>query len=250
MENKEVLNDKVKPYNQNESKTRQLKAMFNTISKDYDFFNNLMSWGLAHIWRRKGMLWLKIYKPDSLLDIATGTADMIVLADKILHPSLMRGIDISDQMISVGDVKLKAHDLDQKAKLEVQDCASLQFPENSFDAVSISFGIRNLEKLSQSISEINRVLKTGGHFLIIEMNEPQKGLVAFLYKVYVKIYIMMAARLLSNDKSAYQYLTKSMHYFPQGKDLVNIITALNFKMLKYKSFTMGVCSAYLFEKTN
>jgi demethylmenaquinone methyltransferase/2-methoxy-6-polyprenyl-1,4-benzoquinol methylase len=250
MAHKEVINDSVKPYNDRESKTYQLRKMFNTISKDYDFFNNLMSWGLAHLWRRKAMSWLNDFRTISLLDIATGTADMLLLAEKLLSPTEMRGIDISEEMMNVGREKLKSHQLDQKTKLEVMDCAELEYEDAKFDTVTIAFGIRNLERLSQSLGQINRVLQPGGRFLIIEMNEPQKGPLAVLYKIYVKLYVQLATSLLSKDKEAYNYLTKSMHYFPQGKALVEILTDHDFNLLKYKSFTFGVCSAYLLEKTN
>lgn len=250
MENREVINDSVKPYNDQENKTRQLRTMFNTISRDYDFFNNLMSWGLAHVWRRSAMKWLKPYGSDSLLDIATGTADMLVLADKVLQPSKMKGIDISEGMMKFGREKLIQHSLDHKSELIVMDCAELNFENEMFDTVTIAFGIRNLEKLSQSLHQINRVLKPNGRFLIVEMNEPQKGILALLYKLYIKLYVQMTTRLLSNDKEAYGYLTKSMHYFPQGKALIEILTASNFRLLKYKSFTFGVSSAYLLQKTD
>jgi len=250
MAHKEVLNDSVKPYNDRESKTHQLRNMFNTISKDYDFFNNLMSWGLAHLWRRKAMRWLHDYRTETLLDIATGTADMLLLADQLLSPEVLRGIDISEEMMNVGWEKLKSHRLDHKTELEVMDCAEMKFADSTFDSVTIAFGIRNLERLTQSLEQINRVLKTNGRFLIIEMNEPQKGPLAVLYKIYVKLYVQLATGLLSKDKEAYAYLTKSMHYFPQGKALIEILTDHDFRLLKYKSFTFGVCSAYLLEKTN
>ncbi|MDD3196331.1 MAG: bifunctional demethylmenaquinone methyltransferase/2-methoxy-6-polyprenyl-1,4-benzoquinol methylase UbiE [Paludibacter sp.] len=250
MDNREVVNDKVKPYKKQDSKTNQLREMFNTISKDYDFFNNLMSWGLAHTWRKKAILWLKGSDNSVLLDVATGTADILILAEKYLQPQQIYGIDISEEMLKIGRTKLEEHHLSEKTVLEVQDCANLQFKDGSFDTVTIAFGLRNLEKLSHSVEEINRVLKTGGKFLIVEVNEPQRGVLAFFYKIYVRMYVLFAARLLSDDKDAYKYLTQSMHFFPQGKALTEILTPLGFKLEKYKSFTLGVCSAYLFEKTN
>ncbi len=251
MKKKVILNDSIKPYSdQLESKTSQLTVMFNTISKDYDSFNNLMSWGLAHIWRRKAMLWLKPYHPNILLDCATGTADMILLAEKMLHPEKMTGIDISEDMMNIGKEKLQWKSLNEKVELTIMDCSQLSFDDHSFDAVTIAFGIRNLEMLSQSIREMNRVLKVGGHLLIIEMNEPRHGILSFFYKLYIKLYVSMTVKLLAEDKDAYAYLMRSIHEFPQGKELVDILTANDFKLLKYKSFTLGVCSAYLVEKTN
>ncbi len=250
MENREVINDTVKPYKKDENKTNQLREMFNTISGDYDFFNNLMSWGLAHSWRRKAMVWIKPYQHSHILDIATGTADMIIVAEKLLQPETLIGVDIAEDMLQIGREKLEKHHLTGKAVLEVGDCAALPYENERFDLVTISFGLRNLEKLSQSIREIHRVLQPGGHFLIIEVNEPKQGILAFLYRIYVKMYVMIAARLLSRDKEAYQYLAQSMHYFPQGKALIDILKSLDFKILKTRSFTFGVCTAYLLEKVN
>jgi demethylmenaquinone methyltransferase/2-methoxy-6-polyprenyl-1,4-benzoquinol methylase len=251
MKRKVILNDSVKPYkNLQESKTSQLTVMFNTISKDYDSFNNLMSWGLAHIWRRKAMSWLKPYNPNSLLDCATGTADMIILAENMLQPATMTGIDISEDMMQIGREKILRKSLEKKVELKKMDCSQLSFDDQCFDALTIAFGIRNLEMLSQSIREMNRVLKKGGHLLIIEMNEPRHGILSFFYKLYIKLYVSMTVKLLAEDKDAYSYLMRSIHDFPQGKELVDILTANEFKLLRYKSFTLGVCSAYLVEKMN
>jgi demethylmenaquinone methyltransferase/2-methoxy-6-polyprenyl-1,4-benzoquinol methylase len=250
MNPKSILNDSIKPYNQEDSKTQQLTDMFNKISANYDFFNSLMSWGLAGHWRKSALKWLREYNPGSVLDIATGTADMILLTDKLLKPKRINGIDISASMLEIGRNKLKKNSLESRAELAVMDCSELTFSDESFGAVTISFGIRNLEKLSQSLGEIHRVLEQQGKFLIIEVNEPGKGIVSFFYKLYIKIYVMMAAGFLSNDKKAYAYLTNSMHHFPQGKALIKILTDMNFRLLRYKRFIPGVCSAYLVEKHN
>lgn len=245
---KEILNDEVRPYDEHENKTRQLEAMFNKISKHYDFFNDLMSLGMARFWRKKAVSYLKPYQPKKILDIATGTADMCVLACELLTPEAVIGVDISAEMMEVGKLKLKKHHLDEKVHFEVQDCANLEFQNDSFDAVMIAFGIRNFEKLSQSVSEINRVLKPGGVFLILEANEPHKGFLFRFYKCYMHYYVMITTHLLSKDKKAYDYLTKSMSIFPKGKALISILEEENFELLKYKSFTFGVSSAYLLKK--
>lgn len=135
-----------------------------------------------------------------------------------------------------------------KTDFLVQDAAALSFEDQSFDAVTISFGIRNLEKLSQSLREINRVLKSGGHFLIIEVNQPDRGIMLLFYKLYIQVYMLFVTGLL--DKSDYKYLTNSMGAFPRGEKLIRILQSFDFELIKYKRFTFDVCSMYLLKKIN
>ena len=239
---------KVKPYNQEEEKTAQLARMFNTISEKYDKFNDIMSWGMARVWRKNSLLTLKKFNPKKILDIAAGTADMCIKSYQYLNPDHVTGVDISDRMLDMGRIKVSKAHLTDKIELQVQDCCNLSFADGSYDAATIAFGIRNFEKLNQSLSEIYRVLKPGGHLLILEMNEPQKGLLFKGYKLYTKIFVRLTAKYLSNDKVAYDYLTASMHAFPNGERLIEILTANGFKLNIYRKFTFGVCSMYLVEK--
>jgi len=239
---------KVKPYNQEEEKTAQLARMFNTISEKYDKFNDIMSWGMARVWRKNSLLTLKKFNPKRILDIAAGTADMCIKSYQYLNPDHVTGVDISDRMLDMGRIKVSKAHLTDKIELQVQDCCNLSFADGSYDAATIAFGIRNFEKLNQSLSEIYRVLKPGGHLLILEMNEPQKGLLFKGYKLYTKIFVRLTAKYLSNDKVAYDYLTASMHAFPNGERLIEILTANGFKLNIYRKFTFGVCSMYLVEK--
>jgi len=239
---------KVKPYNQNEEKTAQLARMFNTISDKYDKFNDIMSWGMARIWRKQSLLTLKKYNPKEILDIAAGTADMCIKSYQYLNPDHVTGVDISDRMLEMGRIKVANANLSDKIDLQVQDCSSLTFKDESFDAATIAFGIRNFEKLNESLTQIYRVLKPGGHLLILEMNEPQKGLILTGYQLYTKIFVRMTAKYLSSDKVAYDYLTASMHAFPNGKRLIEILQNNGFKVNIYRKFTFGVCSMYLVQK--
>jgi demethylmenaquinone methyltransferase / 2-methoxy-6-polyprenyl-1,4-benzoquinol methylase len=245
---KELLNDKIKPYNLHEEKTTQLISLFDKISTHYDSFNNVISWGMAHIWRKKSVQYLKKFTPEKILDIATGTADMMLVMDKQLKPKAITGIDISAGMMEVGRKKVAKHKVKADVAFEIQDAAALKFENQTFDAVSIAFGIRNLEKLSQSLREINRVLKSNGHFLIIEVNQPQKGIMLMLYKLYISIYLLFVTKLL--DKSDYKYLTNSMGAFPRGEKLIEILQSFDFELIKYKCFTFDVCSVYLLRKSN
>ena len=240
--------NKVKPYNQEEEKTAQLSRMFNSISGQYDKFNDIMSWGMARIWRRKSLLALKAYNPKQILDIATGTADMCVKAFKFLQPEHVTGIDISEKMMEVGRMKLTEANLSDKVDLQVQDVSSMTFEDNTFDAATIAFGIRNFERLDQSLQEIHRVLKSGGHLLIVEMNEPQKGVLLWAYKLYIRLYVRTTTQLLSTDREAYSYLTASMQAFPNGEKLIAIMQQNGLIKKKYRRFLFGVCSMYLMEK--
>ncbi len=244
----ELLNDQVKPYDPNEDKTKQLISLFDKISAHYDSFNNVISWGMAHSWRKEAVTFLKQFSPKIILDIATGTADMMVVMDKLLKPDKITGIDISAGMMEIGKQKVANKHVRAKTDFLVVDAAALSFENQSFDAVTISFGIRNLEKLSQSLREINRVLKPGGHFLIIEVNQPDKGVMLLLYKLYIRIYMLFVTGLL--DKSDYKYLTNSMGAFPRGEKLIQILQSFDFELIKYKRFTFDVCSAYLLRKVN
>jgi demethylmenaquinone methyltransferase/2-methoxy-6-polyprenyl-1,4-benzoquinol methylase len=244
----ELLNDQVKPYDPNEDKTKQLISLFDKISAHYDSFNNVISWGMAHSWRKEAVTFLKQFSPQKILDIATGTADMMVVMDKLLKPDKITGIDISAGMMEIGKQKVVKKHVRAKTEFLVEDAAALSFENQSFDAVTISFGIRNLEKLSQSLRQINRILKPGGHFLIIEVNQPDKGIMLLLYKLYIRIYMLFVTGLL--DKSDYKYLTNSMGAFPRGQKLIQILQSFDFELIKYKRFTFDVCSAYLLRKVN
>jgi demethylmenaquinone methyltransferase/2-methoxy-6-polyprenyl-1,4-benzoquinol methylase len=239
---------KVKPYNRDEEKTEQLARMFNTISDKYDKFNDIMSWGMARMWRRKSLATLKTYQPKQILDIAAGTADMCIKANQYLKPDHITGVDISDKMLDRGREKLSKANLSDKIDLQVQDCSTLTFADATFDAATIAFGIRNFEKLDESVRQIYRVLKPNGHLLILEMNEPPKGIMLKGYNLYTKVFVKMTSRLLSSDEKAYDYLSASMHAFPNGERLIDILEKNGFKLTIYRKFIFGVCSMYLVKK--
>ncbi len=238
----------VKPYNQVESKTTQLSRMFDTISGQYDKFNDLMSLGLARIWRKKALMSLQPYDPKQILDIATGTGDFSIKAFEYVNPDFINGIDISSKMMKIAKMKAEKLGLSNKTNFEVQDVADLKFENQCFDAVTISFGIRNFEKLDEALLQIHRVLKSGGHLLILEMNEPRNKFLLQPYKIYTRIFVRMTTKYLSTDSRAYNYLTDSMHYFASGKELIQILQNHNFKIVKYQNFSFGVCSLYLVER--
>ncbi|GAB1415204.1 bifunctional demethylmenaquinone methyltransferase/2-methoxy-6-polyprenyl-1,4-benzoquinol methylase UbiE [Paludibacter sp.] len=240
------LNDNVKPYNQHEDKTSQLINLFNKISSNYDRFNDIISMGLARIWRKRAITLLKNHQPKRILDIATGTADLLLTADSILKPDSIIGIDISEQMMNIGRQKLVGRKINAKISFQLQNASSLSFENASFDAVTIGFGIRNIEKLSVAIQEINRVLDSSGLFMILEVNQPQKGFRLLLYKIFIFINSLTIRKVL--DKADFNYLINSMREFPNGKKLIDIVENEGFKLIKHKRYNFDVCSAYLFSK--
>lgn len=248
MQNENKQYTSAKPYNEEEAKTAQLSRMFNTISTKYDAFNDIMSWGMARAWRKKALLSLREADPKQILDIATGTGDICIKAFTYLKPETVLGVDISDKMMEIGKEKVKAAGLEDKISFEVQDASKLTNPDDSFDAVTISFGIRNFENLDESLSQIHCVLRPQGQLLILEMNEPQKGLLLKAYKLYTRVFVRMTSRILSNDSRAYDYLTTSMKVFASGQSLIKILQNNNFALVKYKKFSFGVCSMYLVQK--
>lgn len=239
--------DQVRPYNQEEEKTAQLERMFDKISGNYDRLNDLMTFSVARLWRKSSLNTLKKYRPETILDIAAGTGDMSIESYKILHPKKVLAVDISTQMMEIGKVKVAKKGMSDFISFQVEDSASMSLKDNSFDAATISFGIRNFEKLSDSLTEIHRVLKPGGKLLILEVNEPKKKWVIALYRLYVRIFVMLTSALLSSDKEAYKYLTKSMSFFPQGKELIKIMEKHQFKLKKFRKYSFGVASMYLME---
>lgn len=238
----------VKPYNKEEDKTAQLNRMFNTISSKYDKFNDIMSMGLARRWRKKAILTLKDFPHEKILDIATGTADIIVKSFEHINPTHITGIDISEKMLEIGNEKIATAGLSDKVTLKVEDVSRMSFKNNTFDAAITSFGIRNFDKLEQSMQEIHRVLKPNGKFVILEMSEPKTPVIKQGYLLYTNTLIPFAVKTFSNDPKAYRYLTDSMEAFPQGKELIEILNRNGFKSIKYKTFFLGVCSLYVLEK--
>lgn len=238
----------VKPYNKDEDKTRQLNRMFNTISSKYDKFNDIMSMGLARRWRKKAILELGKFPHAKILDIAAGTADISIKAFEHIEPKHVIGIDIAEKMLEIGRQKVNDAGLSGKVTLKVEDVSQMSFADSTFDAAITSFGIRNFDKLEQSMQEIHRVLKPKGKFVILEMNEPKTPVIKQGYLLYTNTLIPFAVKTFSNDPKAYRYLTDSMEAFPQGKELIEILKRNGFKSIKYKTFFLGVCSLYVLEK--
>lgn len=238
----------VTPYkNQSNSKKEQVAEMFNNIAPKYDFLNQLLSMGIHKGWRKKTIQLLKPINPKAILDIATGTGDFAIEAIK-LNPEKVTGVDISEGMLKLGIEKVKKKGLESKIELLLGDSENLPFEDNSFDAITVGFGVRNFENLEKGINDIYRVLNKGGMLAILEFSKPQRFPIKQLYNFYFLYVTPFIGKLFSKDNSAYTYLPESVKAFPAGEEFVNILKKLNFKEVKVYELTFGIASIYLAKK--
>ena len=237
--------EKLLPYDSPDKKGDQVEQMFDSIAENYDLLNHTLSMGIDRGWRRKSILTLKKNNPQSILDIATGTGDLAVLAYKLLKPEKILAIDLSEKMMEVGRQKVAKEKLSSVISFEKQDCMELEISDNSFEAAMVAFGVRNFENLDKGLKEILRVLKPGGQLMILELSTPKSFPMKQAYWLYSRIFIPTVGRLISKDKAAYSYLPKSIEVFSQGKEMVEILTKNGFKKASFKTYTLGICSMYL-----
>jgi demethylmenaquinone methyltransferase/2-methoxy-6-polyprenyl-1,4-benzoquinol methylase len=234
----------VVPYKEGkENKKQQIAAMFNNISPKYDLLNHLLSFGIDISWRRKGVKLLKTLKPAAILDVATGTADFAI-ETLTLNPEKVVGIDISDGMLDLGRQKIAKRNLQDRIELIKADSEELPFPDNKFDAVIVAFGVRNFENLEKGLSEMCRVMQPGGRVVIIEFSKPKKFPFRQAYNFYFKRILPGIGRLISKDRSAYNYLPESVMAFPDGDDFVTILEKAGFKELQCIPLTFGISCIY------
>ncbi len=236
------------PYNDEESKGEQIEQMFDSIAGTYDPLNHILSFGIDIYWREKGISYLKPFAPADIIDIATGTGDLAISLHRAFNSAQITGIDLSEGMLEVARQKTQKKGIQEQVRFEQQDCLALTFPDNSFDAATIAFGIRNFENIRQGLAEIYRVLKPGGHLMILEFSNPQRFPMKQLYRFYSNTYIPFWGWLLSKDKAAYNYLPDSIRAFPQGKEMTGLLDAAGFTNTAFKTYTSGICSMYTGEK--
>ncbi len=242
------MSKKVTPYKDSDlDKKQQVTKMFDTISGNYDDLNRVISFGMDIRWRKKVVALLRKRQPEQVLDIATGTGD---LAINLLQTGAKKiiGLDISPGMLQVGKQKIAEKGLEDTIEMVLGDSEALPFPDNSFDAVTVAFGVRNFEDLDQGLSEIKRVLKPGGTFVILETSVPTKTPVKQGYHFYCTKVLPFIGRLFSKDKSAYAYLSKSASVFPYGDAFNNILRKIGFINVDNMPQTLGVATIYTASK--
>ena len=235
---------KIKPYkNSDLGKKEQVTKMFDTISGDYDGLNRVISFGIDIKWRKKVVKIVKENNPDTILDIATGTGDLAInLAET--NATKIIGLDISSGMLEIGKAKIKNKALDSKIEMILADSENMPFEDNTFDAITVAFGIRNFESLENGLKEIYRVLKPNGTFVILETSMPTKAPYLQGYKFYTKNILPLIGKLFSKDRSAYKYLSESASAFPYGETLNNILRNIGFINVEDFPQTLGVATIY------
>ena len=235
---------KVKPYkNSDLGKKEQVTQMFDTISGDYDGLNRVISFGIDIKWRKKVVNMVKASNPDTILDIATGTGDLAInLAET--NATKIIGLDISSGMLDIGKEKIKKKNLVSKIDMVLGDSENMPFEDNSFDAVTVAFGVRNFETLENGLKEIYRVLKPNGTFVILETSMPDKTPYKQGYNFYTKNILPLIGKAFSKDKSAYKYLCESASLFPYGEALNNILRKIGFINVEDFPQTFGVATIY------
>jgi len=237
--------DEIVPFKESEKKKKeQVADMFNNIAFKYDFLNRFLSVGIDIWWRKKAISELKSLQPKMILDVATGTADVAILTHKMLHPEKIIGIDISDGMLEIGRKKLKEKNLDQFITLQNGDSASLPFEDNTFNAITVAFGVRNFQLLEKGLSEMLRVLKPGGKLVVLEFSKPTAPVFSQFYHLYMNIITPTIGKLFSKNKDAYQYLNDSVQAFPEGQSFLKIMNGAGFTQTYLKKLSFGICTIY------
>ena len=239
--------EQINPYTSGE-KAKQVEAMFDNIAPTYDTLNHRLSWNIDKGWRKKAILQLQPFRPATLLDVATGTGDFAIQAQRLLEGVHITGIDISQGMMDIGRQKVEAMGLQDVIRFEREDCTALSYPDATFDAVTAAFGIRNFADLDKGLSEMCRVLKKDGHLSIIELTTPVSFPMKQLFRIYSHTILPVYGRLISKDTQAYSYLTKTIEAFPQGERMVDVLRKAGFREASFKRLTFGICTMYFATK--
>lgn len=240
--------EKITPYGDGREKAGQVEQMFDDIAPTYDTLNHRLSWNIDKSWRKKAIRALAEFHPQRMLDIATGTGDFAILSARLLNPREIIGADISEGMMQVGRKKVEAAKLGHIISFKKEDCLNLSFADDSFDAVTAAFGIRNFQDLDKGLRELCRVLKKGGHLSIVELTTPVSFPMKQLFWIYSHTLLPVYGKLISKDKSAYSYLTKTIEAFPQGEQMMDIFSKAGFAESSFRRLTFGICTLYLATK--
>lgn len=238
------MGTKVKPYNKEESsKKEEVEEMFDNISGKYDFLNHFLSLGIDKIWRKKAIKLLKPFQPKVIMDMATGTGDFAIEALK-LNPERVVGVDLSNGMLEVGRKKMKKKSVDNIIEMVQGDSENLTYEDNTFDAFTVGFGVRNFQNLEAGLSEMLRVLKPGGVGLVLEFSKPKKFPVKQYFAFHSRYVIPTIGKAISKDKAAYSYLPESVAAFPEGQDFVDIMAKVGYRDIKSKKVGVGIATIY------
>jgi len=233
---------KITPYNSEATKKSQVEDMFDNIAPKYDLLNHVLSMKIDVLWRNTLVKWMKNDNPQEVLDVATGTGDLAITIEKGTGSKVI-GLDLSQQMLNVGVIKIKKLKLDGKISMQKGDAENLPFEENRFDAVSVAFGVRNFENLTKGLAELRRVVKDNKSVYILEFSKVE-GFLAPFYMFYFKNILPAIGRLVSKDNRAYTYLPDSVNAFPFGEQMRQILLDTGFKKVEYKKLSLGIATIY------
>lgn len=240
--------EKIKPYSEKGGKEEQVAAMFDSVARSYDFLNHALSFGLDRLWRRKAVGALKKHKPANILDIATGTADFAILAARMLRPEKITGVDISEGMLGIGRDKVRREKLSGVISLVKGSCMKLPFADNSFDAVTAAYGVRNFESLDRGLQEMLRVVRRGGRLVIAELSAPRKFPMKQLFRLYSRTVMHAAGKAVARDSRAYDYLPATMQAFPPKPQMQDALRRAGFRNVRCRSSLSGINTIYEAEK--
>lgn len=240
--------EKIMPYESSEAKGKQVERMFDGIAHSYDLLNHVLSFDVDRSWRNKTINALRQFRHDRVLDVATGTGDFAILTAKKLQPKELVACDLSEGMMEVGRKKVEQSGLMQTVRFQREDCMSLSFADNSFDIVTVAYGVRNFEDLDKGLCEICRVLSEGGRLAILELCVPQRFPMKQCFWLYSHVWMPLMGRLISGDVTAYRYLPATMEAFPQGEVMKSILEKAGFHDVRFKRFTFGLSTMYLAQK--
>lgn len=240
----EIKAEKVKPYASDLAKTGQVEAMFDSIAPAYDTMNRLMTMGIDRLWRRKAVKLTAAARPRRILDVATGTGDFAIALARKIDGCRVDGVDLSDGMMEVGRKKVAKAGLDGRITFAKGDCLNLPYPDNTFDAVTVAFGVRNFEDLRRGYAEMARVLCPGGQLCVVELAVPTSPMVRPFYKFYTKKIIPAVGRLVSSDPRAYTYLPESIAAMPGAPQMLALMAETGFDTPRIRPLTLGVCAIY------
>lgn len=245
---RQLMSKHVTPYDEAGDKKSQVSRMFNRIAPYYDLLNRLLSLGIDTVWRRQAIGRLAGEEPRLILDVATGTADLAIESARRLQPDKVIGIDISTQMLDIGRRKIHERGLDTIIELQEGDSENLPFADNTFDAVTVAFGVRNFENLEKGLEEMRRVLKNGGRLVVLEFSKPRVFPFKQVFNGYFKYILPTIGRLTSKDPKAYRYLYESVQAFPDGDHFLAVLQQTGYKTSQCIPLTLGICSIYIGEK--
>lgn len=238
----------MKPYNEEQTKKEQVEQMFDNIAPTYDKLNHIMSLNIDRVWRRRVMRIVRRAKAHKIMDVATGTGDLAIAMAKRVDRTQILGVDLSEEMLAVARAKVRKQGLEERIMLEKGDAENLvMVADESVDAVTVAFGVRNFENMEQGLRELYRTIKPGGKLVVLEFSMPKNRLVRWIYRQYAHRLLPYVGGMISKDRRAYTYLPDSVEEFPAPEKFAQILKDVGFSKVRLRRQSFGI--AYIYEAT-